>query len=145
MRQVGLLALKVGHVALRALHSTTAALDLYEQVIVPVTSNQEGVQPPPPDTPQMLPSVHTLWGALVGALRVSFALPCLPLGSFAHTPSVACMSKLMLHLQHFCIDCLLLAISLCYTNLVTSCRLNRPYSKRSASWHTKHAYCRITP
>lgn len=78
VHQVGLLALKVGHVALRALHSTTAALDLYEQVIIPVTSTQEGVQPPPPATPHMLPSVHTLWGALVGALRVSFLLPPLP-------------------------------------------------------------------
>ena len=86
LRQVGLLALKVGHVALRALHSTTAALDLYEQVIVPVTSKQEGVQPPPPDTPQMLPSVHILWGSLVGALRVSF-LPPPPLP----TPNVAYM------------------------------------------------------
>ncbi len=57
--------------ALRALHATTAALDLYEQVITPVTSKQEGVGPPPPDTPQLLPSVHAIWGPLVGALRVS--------------------------------------------------------------------------
>ena len=68
--QVGLLALKVGHAALRALHSTTAALELYENVISPVISQQEGVQPTPPDTPPMLPSVHMLWGPLVGALRV---------------------------------------------------------------------------
>ena len=78
MLQVGLLALKVGHGALRALHSTTAALDLYEQVISPVTSKQEGVRPPPPDTPQLLPSVHVLWGALVGALKVSLCLRSSP-------------------------------------------------------------------
>lgn len=91
MHQVGLLALKVGHAALRALHSTTAALDLYEQVIIPVTSKQEGVQPPPPDTPHMLPSVHVLWGALVGALRVSILLPLLspPLP----TPTAACVCQ----------------------------------------------------
>ncbi|KAL3144083.1 hypothetical protein ABBQ32_003877 [Trebouxia sp. C0010 RCD-2024] len=81
--KVGLLALKVGHGALRALHSTTAALDLYEQVISPVTSKQEGVRPPPPDTPQLLPSIHVLWGALVGVLKdgrralVQGALQCL--------------------------------------------------------------------
>ncbi len=71
LSQVALLASKVGLVALRALHSTTAALDLYEQVISPITSKQEGVGPPPPDTPQLLPSVHAIWGPLVGALRVS--------------------------------------------------------------------------
>ncbi|DBA77508.1 hypothetical protein WJX77_009976 [Trebouxia sp. C0004] len=81
--KVGLLASKVGLVALKALHATTAALDLYEQVITPVTSKQEGVGPPPPDTPQLLPSVHAIWGPLVGALRndrpalVQAAMECL--------------------------------------------------------------------
>lgn len=99
VHQVGLLALKVGHVALRALHSTTSALDLYEQVITPVTSKQEGVQPPPPDTPQMLPSVHVLWGALVGALRVRLLLrPCSHL--LPALPNCVRASKLVLPSQH---------------------------------------------
>lgn len=86
LMQVGLLASKVGLLALTALHATTAALDLYEHVITPVTSKQEGVGPPPPDTPQLLPSVHAIWGALVGALRVrdrhsvSWPVMCLPAG-----------------------------------------------------------------
>ncbi|KAL0037252.1 hypothetical protein WJX79_008456 [Trebouxia sp. C0005] len=81
--KVGLLASKVGLVALKALHATTAALDLYEQAITPVTSKKEGVGPPPSDTPQLLPSVHAIWGPLIGALRndrpalVQAAMECL--------------------------------------------------------------------
>lgn len=77
MLQVGLLASKIGLMALKALHSTTGALELYEQVITPATSEQEGVGPgpPPPDTPQLLPSVHAIWGPIVGALRVSLQHP----------------------------------------------------------------------
>ncbi|KAL0049229.1 hypothetical protein WJX82_009193 [Trebouxia sp. C0006] len=81
--KVGLLASKVGLVALKTLHATTAALDLYEQVITPVTSKQEEIGPPPPDTPQLLPIVHAMWGPLVGALRnerpalVEAAMECL--------------------------------------------------------------------
>ena len=73
MLQVGLLASKVGLIALKALHSTTAALELYENVLTPISSKQAGVGPPPPETPQMLPSVHAMWGPLVGALKVSVA------------------------------------------------------------------------
>lgn len=86
--QVGLLASKVGLLSLTALHATTAALDLYEQVITPVTSKQEGVGPPPPDTPQLLPSVHAIWGALIGALQVcelAYNLCASWQGPFSHT------------------------------------------------------------
>lgn len=68
--EVAVLALRVGQVGLNALQATTKALDLYEQIIEPHTSKQEGVQPPPPDTPQLLPSVHAIWSPLVGALKV---------------------------------------------------------------------------
>lgn len=68
--QVGVLALKVGHMGLKALQATSKALDLYEQVIEPHTSKQDGVQPPPPDTPQLLPSLHAIWSPLMGALQV---------------------------------------------------------------------------
>lgn len=71
--QVGVLALKVGQAGLQALQATSAALDLYEQIIEPHTSKQEGVQPVPPDTPQMLPSVHAIWSPLIGALQVGLA------------------------------------------------------------------------
>ena len=69
--QVAVLAMRVGQVGLNALQATTKALDLYEQVIEPHTSKQEGVQPPPPDTPQLLPSVHIIWSPLIGALKVA--------------------------------------------------------------------------
>ena len=71
--QVGVLALKVGQAGLQALQATSAALDLYEQIIEPHTSKQEGVQPVPPDTPQMLPSIHAIWSPLIGALKVGAA------------------------------------------------------------------------
>lgn len=107
LHQVGLLALKVGHVAIRALHSTTAALDLYEQVISPVTNKQKGVQPPPPDTPQMLPSVHILWGALAGALRVrpSTSTP-------THVPYLHQASAALYHAYNLLVGWLL-TVSLC--------------------------------
>ena len=71
--QVALLATKVGLTALKALHSITAALELYENVLTPISSKQEGVGPPAPDTPQMLPSVHAMWGPLMGALKVGIS------------------------------------------------------------------------
>ena len=55
---------------LSALQDTTAALDLFEQVITPHLEREDAIQPVQPDTPKMLPSVHAMWGFLVTALQV---------------------------------------------------------------------------
>ena len=55
---------------LSALQDTTAALDLFEQVITPHLERGDAIQPVQPDTPKMLPSVHVMWGFLVTALQV---------------------------------------------------------------------------
>ena len=69
---------------LNALQATSNALDLYEQVIEPHTNKQEGVQPPPPDTPQMLPSVHAIWSPLMGALKVALCICYLAASTTKH-------------------------------------------------------------
>lgn len=144
VHQVGLLALKVGHVALRALHSTTAALDLYEQVIIPVTSKQEGVQPPPPDTPQMLPSIHVLWGALVGTLRVRFLLRPCPLAPPPLPPPPPRPPKLCTCISACAAFTVVLTACLMLSRLLTLYRQN-PHCKCTTGRRTKHVSCRAKP
>ena len=68
--QAALLAMEVCVWGLSALQDTTAALDLFEQVITPHLAREDAIQPVQPDTPKMLPSVHVMWGFLVTALQV---------------------------------------------------------------------------
>ena len=68
--QAALLAMEVCVWGLSALQNTTAALDLFEQVITPHLAREDAIQPVQPDTPKMLPSVHVMWGFLVTALQV---------------------------------------------------------------------------
>ncbi len=68
--QAALLAVEVCVWGLSALQNTTAALDLFEQVITPHLKREDAIRPVEPDTPKMLPSVHVMWGFLVTALQV---------------------------------------------------------------------------
>ena len=70
MGQVALLAMEVAEAALRTLASTSAALDTQEQRIAPLVRPRDAVQPVQPETPQLLPHIHTLWAPVVQALKV---------------------------------------------------------------------------
>jgi len=72
--QVALLAMEVSDAALRTLASTSATLDIQEQRITPLVKPGDTVQPVQPETPRLLPSVHSLWAPLVQALKVSSLL-----------------------------------------------------------------------
>ena len=63
--------MKVSEAALRTLAATSAAMDIQEQRITPLVKPRDDVQPVQPETPQLLPCVHTLWAPLVHALKVS--------------------------------------------------------------------------
>lgn len=63
--------MEVAEAALRTLASTSAALDTQEQRITPLVKPRVAVQPVQPETPQLLPHIHTLWAPLVQALKVS--------------------------------------------------------------------------
>eukprot|EP00891_Asterochloris_glomerata_P002860 jgi/Astpho2/2860/fgenesh1_pg.00050_%23_118_t len=67
--RAALLAVEVCVWGLSALQNTTAALDLFEQVITPHLKREDAIRPVEPDTPKMLPSVHVMWGFLVTALQ----------------------------------------------------------------------------
>ena len=69
--------MEVAEAALRTLASTSAVLDTQEQRITPLVKPRDAVQPVQPETPQLLPNIHTLWAPLVQALKVS-ALSCTP-------------------------------------------------------------------
>ncbi|KAK9788844.1 hypothetical protein WJX73_002626 [Symbiochloris irregularis] len=68
--QVAVLALDVATGALAALQPVAAAREIREQQIEPMVRRQPGhVAPLPPDTPQLLPQVHLVWGPLMAALK----------------------------------------------------------------------------
>ena len=68
--KVALLAMEVSEAALSALAATSAALNCQEQRIEPLVKSRDSVQPVQPETPQLLPAVHTLWAPLLQALKV---------------------------------------------------------------------------
>ena len=68
--------MEVAEAALRTLASTSATLEVQEQRIAPLVKPRDAVQPVQPETPQLLPNIHTLWAPLVQTLKVS-ALPSL--------------------------------------------------------------------
>lgn len=55
--------------ALQALKSATEIIELEEEKIEPFVKKQVDLQPPEPDVPRLLPSVHLFWAPLVGALK----------------------------------------------------------------------------
>lgn len=89
--KVALLAMEVSEAALRTLASTSAALDTQEQRITPLVEARDAVQAVQPETPQLLPNVHTLWAPLVQALKVT----CWPsaCGWFLESPYLWNMKK----------------------------------------------------
>ena len=68
--KVALLAMEVSEAALSALGATSAALGCHEQRIEPLVRSRDSVQPVQPETPQLLPVVHTLWAPVLQALKV---------------------------------------------------------------------------
>lgn len=71
--QVALLAMQVAIGAVQTLVATSQVKELRDQGIEPLVSQRggaSGVQPLPPDTPQMLPMVHLVWGPLMAAVKV---------------------------------------------------------------------------
>ena len=68
--KVALLAMEVSEAALSALAATSAALECHEQRIEPLVKSRDCVQPVQPETPQLLPIVHSLWAPLLQALKV---------------------------------------------------------------------------
>ena len=68
--KVALLAMEVSEAALSALAVTSAALGCHEQRIEPLVKSRDSVQPVQPETPQLLPVVHSLWAPLLQALKV---------------------------------------------------------------------------
>lgn len=68
--QVLLLAMDVARGALQALQQTSAVLDIHENRIKPNVRKKTSVEPVPPETPQLLPTIHALWSPLVNSLKV---------------------------------------------------------------------------
>jgi hypothetical protein len=62
--------MEVGREALKALVATQAVLDLKERRLDPHVQKRDAVEPVTPETPTMLPHVHTLWNPLLRALAV---------------------------------------------------------------------------
>ncbi|KAK9808680.1 hypothetical protein WJX72_001826 [[Myrmecia] bisecta] len=69
--KVMLLAVDVAVGGLRALQATTAFTQLEEYHIAPYVVKPDKIEPVPPETPALLPSVHALWGPLIAALKDS--------------------------------------------------------------------------
>jgi hypothetical protein len=80
-------ATEAARAALTTLKSTSAALDIQDSRIKPFVRKKSAVEPVPPETPQLLPTVHALWSPLVNALKVP-----IPWAVFPFT------SRLLLHL-----------------------------------------------
>lgn len=60
----------VARSALQTLQHTSALLDIYEYRIKMSVQKKTSVEPVPPETPQLLPTVHALWSPLVQSLKV---------------------------------------------------------------------------
>ncbi|CAL8470133.1 g9675 [Coccomyxa elongata] len=67
--RVLLLAMDVARGALQALQQTSAVLDIHENRIKPSVRKKTSVEPVPPETPQLLPTIHSLWSPLVNSLK----------------------------------------------------------------------------
>ncbi|KAK9915923.1 hypothetical protein WJX75_006066 [Coccomyxa subellipsoidea] len=67
--RVLLLAMDVARSALQTLQHTSALLDIYEYRIKMSVQKKTSVEPVPPETPQLLPTVHALWSPLVQSLK----------------------------------------------------------------------------
>ncbi len=78
--QVLLLAMDVARAALQALQQTSAVLDIHGNRIKPSVWKKTSVEPVPPETPQLLLTIHSLWSPLVNSLKVPVViLPALHL------------------------------------------------------------------
>ena len=82
--------MEVSEAALSALAATSAALDCHEQRIGPLVQSRDSVQPVQPETPQLLPVVHSLWAPLLQALKVQPQPPDSVLLPVVHIPLTWC-------------------------------------------------------
>lgn len=94
--QVLLLAMDVARRALQTLQHTSAVLEVQEHRIKGLVRSKSTVEPVPPETPQLLPTIHALWSPLVNSLKVPLA---------PHKLNVIPCRREHLH-PHFLISCL---------------------------------------